>query len=75
MALSNRIIYTTLSVYPEVADRIVHVKETYHLRNNSEAVRVLLTAFDIINNTGHGGDFTEAVKSALEEGKGHEHTA
>ena len=67
--MSNRIIYTTLSVYPEVADRIVKVKKDYGLNNNSEAVRVLLTAFDIINNTGHGGDFTEAVKTVLGEGK------
>jgi len=67
--MSNRIIYTTLSLYPDIADRIVKVKEEYNLKNNNEAVQVLLTAFDIINNTGHGGDFTEAVKTVLGEGK------
>jgi hypothetical protein len=67
--MSNRIIYTTLSLYPDIADRIVKVKEDYGLKNNNEAVQVLLTAFDIINNTGHGGDFTEAVKTVLGEGK------
>lgn len=65
--MSNRIIYTTLSVYPEIADRIVAVKEAYKLKNNNEAVQVLLTAFDIINGTGHGGDFSEAVKSVYEK--------
>ena len=65
--MSNRIIYTTLSVYPEIADRIVKVKEDYELKNNNEALQVLLTAFDIINNTGHGGEFSEAVKSVYEK--------
>ena len=65
--MSNRIIYTTLSVYPEIADRVVEVKKSYSLKNQSEAVQVLLTAFDIINGTGHGGDFSEAVKSVYEK--------
>jgi len=65
--MSNRIIYTTLSLYPDIADRIVKVKEAYKPKNNNEAVQVLLKAFDIINGTGHGGDLSAAAKSVYEK--------
>ena len=60
--------YTTMSLYPEVAGKIVELKDDLKLRNNSQSVKVLLAAYDIINGTGYGGRFTEAVKHALEEG-------
>ena len=59
--------YTTMSLYPEVADRIIKVKKDLKLRNNSESIQVLLASFDIVNNSGYGGKFTEAVKNAIKE--------
>lgn len=64
--MSERKVYTTLSIYPEVADRIVSLKKELKLGNASQTVEVLLTAYDIINGSGHGGRFTEAVKQALD---------
>ena len=62
--------YTTIGVYVQIADRVGDIKRSLGLKSVSEAMQVLLAAFDIINNTGHGGRFTEAVKSALEEKRG-----
>lgn len=59
--------YTTVSVYPRVARKIDAVQTHHHLRNRSEAVEVLLAAYDILNGTGYGGPFSEAVKEALKE--------
>ena len=64
--MSERKVYTTLSIYPEVADRIVALKEELGLKNASQSVSVLLTAYDIINGSGHGGRFTKAVKQVLD---------
>lgn len=59
--------HTTMSLHFNVRDSVVNVKKNLKLNSNSEAVQVLLAAYDIINGTGHGGEFTEAVKKALEE--------
>ncbi len=59
-------VYTTVSLYPEVANKIVDLKKDLNLKNNSDSVKVLLAAYDILNNTGLGGDFTEAVKQVME---------
>ena len=60
--------YTTLSVYPEILDRIIQVKKDLKLRNHSQAIQVLFASFDIINSdSDYGGRFTEAVKNALKE--------
>jgi len=56
-----------MSLYPEVAGKIVDLKKDLKLGSNSQSVKVLLAAYDIINGTGYGGRFTEAVKQALEE--------
>ncbi len=61
--------YTTIGVYIEIADRVGDIKKSLGLKSVSEAMQVLLAAFDIINSTDHGGRFTEAVKFALEEGR------
>jgi len=61
-------VYTTVSLYPEVASKIVDLKKDLKLKNNSQAVQVLLTAFDIINSTQYGEGFTEAVKEVMERG-------
>ena len=58
--------YTTVSLYPEVANKIVDLKKDLKLKNNSDSVKVLLAAYDILNNTGLGGGFTEAVKQVME---------
>ena len=58
--------YTTLSIYPETANKIILLKKELNLKNNSDSVKVLLAAYDILNNTGLGGDFTEAVKQIME---------
>ena len=60
--------YTTLSIYPEVANKIIELKKDLNLKNNSDSVKVLLAAYDILNNTGLGGGFTEAVKQVMERG-------
>ncbi len=59
-------VYTTVSLYPEVANKIVDLKKDLNLKNNSDSVKVLLAAYDILNNTGYGGGFTEAVKQVME---------
>lgn len=59
-------VYTTMSLYPETANKIIELKKDLRLRNNSQAVQVLLAAYDILNNTGLGGGFTEAVKQVME---------
>ena len=64
--MSEKKVYTPMSLYPEVASKIVDVKKALKLDNNSQSVKVLLAAYDIINGTGYGGTFTEAVKHALE---------
>ena len=61
-------VYTTMSLYPETANKIIELKKDLRLRNNSQAVQVLLAAYDILNNTGLGGGFTEAVKQVMERG-------
>lgn len=61
--------YTTVSVYPDVAQKIEKVQVNLRLRNRNDAVEVLLAAYDIINGTGYGGRFSESVKSAFEEGR------
>ena len=60
--------YTTLSVHVEAASRFKEVQSSLQLRSQTDTVKVLLAAFDIINGTGHGGAFTEAVKKAFAEG-------
>lgn len=62
--------YTTVSVKPNVAKKIDKVQSGLSLRNRSEAVEVLLAAYDILNGTGYGGPFSEAVKTAFNEGRG-----
>ena len=69
MAKTDRPSYTTVSVYPRVASKIDKVQKGLSLNNRSEAVEVLLAAYDIINGTGYGGRFSESVKSAFEEGR------
>jgi len=64
--MSENKTYSTLSVYPELIGRIVQLKKDVGLKNNSQAVQVLLTAFDIINSTRYGEGFTEAVKQIME---------
>jgi len=59
-------VYTTVSLYPEVANKIVDLKKDLNLKNNSDSVKVLLAAYDIINNTRLGEGFTEAVKQVME---------
>ena len=61
-------VYTTMSMYPEAANKIIELKKELRLRNNSQAVQVLLAAYDILNNTGYGGKITEAVKQVMEKG-------
>ena len=58
--------YTTLSIYPETANKIILLKKELNLRNNSQAIQILLTAFDIVNSSHIGGGFTEAVKQVME---------
>ena len=58
--------YTTLSIYPETASKVILLKKELSLKNNSQAIQILLAAFDILNNTGMGGGFTEAVKQVME---------
>ena len=58
--------YTTMSLYPETANKIVQLKKDMGLKNNSQSIQVLLTAFDIINSTQYGEGFTEAVKEVME---------
>ena len=67
--MSNRVTYTTLSIYPAIADRIDTVKTNLGLGNKSQTIEVLLTAYDILNNTGYGGRFSEAVKTVIKEDK------
>jgi len=62
--------YTTVSVKPDVAQKIDKVQGDFSLRNKSEAVEVLLAAYDILNGTGYGGPFSEAVKTAFNDGRG-----
>ena len=59
--------YTSLSVHLDVASKVRDVKGELELRSVTETVQVLLAAYDIINGTGHGGRFTEAVKRAFAE--------
>ena len=59
-------VYTTMSLYPEVANKIIELKKELKLKNNSDSVKVLLAAYDILNNTVLGGGFTEAVKQVME---------
>ena len=59
--------YTTLSVHVDVASKVRGVRDDLSLDSNTDAVKVLLAAYDIINGTGHGGRFTEAVKKAFAE--------
>ena len=59
--------YTSLSVHLDAASKVRGVKDELDLRSMTEAVQVLLAAYDIINGTGHGGRFTEAVKKAFAE--------
>ena len=61
--------YTTIGVYVQIADRVGEIKKSLGLRSVSETMQVLLASYDIINSTEHGGRFTEAVKSAFEEGR------
>ena len=70
MAKTDRQGYTTVSVYPRVASKIDKVQKGLSLNNRSEAVEVLLAAYDIINGTGYGGRFSEAVKTAFNDGRG-----
>ena len=67
--MSRNRLYASLGIYAELVDRVSKLKNDLGLGNKSEAVQVLFAAYDIINNTGYGGRFTEAVKSALEEDK------
>jgi len=60
--------YTTVSVYPNVAQKIDKVQSGLKLRNRNQAVEVLLAAYDIINGTGYGGRFSESVRAAFDEG-------
>ena len=59
-------VYTTMSMYPEMANKIIGVKNDLGLKNNSQAIQVLVTAYDIINSTRLGDVFTEAVKEVME---------
>ena len=61
-------VYTTMSLYPETASKIIELKKDLGLKNNSQAIQVLLTAFDIVNSSQVGGGFTEAVKEVMERG-------
>ena len=67
MAKTGKHGYTTVSVYPDVAQKIEKVQTGLRLNNRNEAVEVLLAAYDILNGTGYGGRFSESVKSAFEE--------
>ena len=58
--------YTTLSIYPETASKIIEIKKDVGLKNNSQAIQILIVAYDILNNTGYGKSFTEAVKQIME---------
>ena len=69
MAKTGKHGYTTVSVYPDVAQKIERVQAGLRLNNRNEAVEVLLAAYDILNGTGYGGRFSESVKSAFEEGR------
>jgi len=51
----------------DVASKVRGVRDDLSLDSNTDAVKVLLAAYDIINGTGHGGRFTEAVKKAFAE--------
>lgn len=70
MAETDKQGYTTVSVYPHVAKKIEKVQSGLSLRNKSEAVEVLLAAYDILNGTGYGGRFSESVKTAFNDGRG-----
>ncbi len=69
MAKTDKHGYTTVSVYPDVAQKIEDVQKGLSLRNRNAAVEVLLAAYDILNGTGYGGQFSESVKSAFKEGR------
>ena len=64
--MSENKVYTTMSMYPEMANKIIDLKNELNLKNNSQSIQVLLTAFDIINSTQYGEGFTEAVKEVME---------
>lgn len=68
--MNDRIPYSSLGLPVDVVSKVVDLKEELSLKSNGEAIQVLLAAYDIINGTGHGGEFTEAVKQAIEHGRG-----
>ena len=61
--------YTTLSVHVEQASKVKGMRDELALGGVDDTVKVLLAAYDIINGTGYGGRFTEAVKKAFAEGE------
>ena len=64
--MGDKKVYSSLSIYPELIDKVVQLKEDLGLKNNSQSIQILLTAFDIVNSSQIGGGFTEAVKEVME---------
>ena len=61
--------YSPISVRVEVAEGFRSLAKSMGYEN-TEALQVVMAAYDIINNTRHGGVFTNAVKKAVTEARG-----
>ena len=61
--------YTTLGLPLDMANRVIKLRDDQQLGSVNEAVQLLFAAYDIINGTGYGGRFSEAVKATLTEMK------
>lgn len=61
--------YSPISVRVEVAESFRKMAKDLGFEN-TEALQVVMAAYDIINNTRHGGVFTNAVKKAVTEARG-----
>ena len=53
-----------------MADQVKQIRDDLKLKSNSEAIKVALAAYDVINATGYGDKFTEAVKNAFNNKRG-----
>lgn len=58
--------YTTLSIRSEQARAFRDLKEKLSM-DATETLTVLITAYDLINGSKHGGRFTSSVLKVFEE--------
>jgi len=56
--------YTTISIHPSTRERVKEIKEK-HGCNVDQAVRITIAAYDVINSSSSGAEFSKTVKEAL----------